>query len=54
MRPVWWTGLVCRFGEAGLVYSKGSFTGLRPSIKHKDKVQNWSTPVNRAELDTFF
>ena len=27
--------------------------GLRPSIKHREKVQNWPVPTTRAKLDAF-
>ena len=30
---------------------EGSAAGLRPFIKHKEKIKNWPTPANRAELD---
>ena len=32
---------------------QGSADGIRPSIKHREKVENWPTPTNRAELDAF-
>ena len=32
---------------------EGSANGLRPSLKHRTKVQEWPTPRNRAELDAF-
>ena len=30
-----------------------SANGLRPSLKHRAKVQEWPTPTSRAELDAF-
>ena len=32
---------------------QGNAEGLRPSIKHRTKIQDWPTPRNRAELDAF-
>lgn len=32
---------------------QGTAEGLRPSLKHREKVINWPTPTNRAELDAF-
>ena len=32
---------------------QGSAEGLKPSIKHQDKIRNWPVPTNRTELDAF-
>ncbi len=29
---------------------QGTPEGLRPSLKHREKIINWPTPTNRAEL----
>lgn len=40
-------------GSLELLGFHGSADGLRPSIKHREKIQTWPTPANRAELDAF-
>jgi len=32
---------------------QGTPEGLRPSLKHREKIINWPNPTNRAELDAF-
>ena len=32
---------------------QGNAEGLRPSLKHREKIQQWPIPTNRAELDAF-
>ena len=36
-----------------MVGFQGNAEGLRPSIKHREKIINWPTPTNREELDAF-
>lgn len=36
-----------------LLIFQGTPEGLRPSLKHREKIINWSVPTNRAELDAF-
>jgi hypothetical protein len=36
-----------------LIGFMGSLDGLRPSIRHRDRILNWPTPRNKAELDAF-
>ncbi len=32
---------------------QGNAEGLRPSLKHREKIRNWPIPTNRIELDAF-
>lgn len=32
---------------------EGSKEGIRPSIKHREKIRDWLNPTNREELDGF-
>ena len=32
---------------------EGNSNGIRPSLKHREKISNWAVPTNRAELDAF-
>ena len=36
-----------------LAVEKGYADGLRPPVKHREKVENWPIPTTRAELDAF-
>ena len=40
-------------GGLELLGFQGSEEGLRPSLKHREKIRNWPTPRNREELDAF-
>lgn len=54
-------GLVYRTGKKSfffiynidLIGFTGGVDGLRPSVRHRDRIIDWPAPTNREELDTF-